>query len=120
MHGSADVFRRNENIRQAGPFRREKRIARRMNRQFPGYQIGLSRQDISVLPDARDLTSAFEVAQSFAQYDSCPSAHTKFPRDLDLVQRPVIFPGQKREKLFPNCGFVYDHFGETICSVLSI
>src|SRR5262249_38623853 len=101
-------------------FRGEKTVASWMNRQPPGYQVGLSWQNVSIFADARDLASAFEVAQRFAQCDSCLAAHTKFAGDFDFVQRPVIFPGQKREKLFPNSGSVCDHLGETICSVLSI
>jgi hypothetical protein len=91
-----------------------------MNGNLPSYQISLTWQDVSILANARDLASAFEVAQRFAQCDPGLAAHTKFPGDFVLVQWPVIFPGQKREKLFPNFGFVHNHFDETVCSVLSI
>ena len=102
MHRCADIFRRNENVRLTRLFRGEKPIADWMDRQFAGYEVSLSRQDVPVLPDSRDLASAFEVAQRSAQRDSCPAAHAKFFGDLDLVQRPVIFPGQQRENLFSN------------------
>src|SRR5947207_13811875 len=81
-----------------------------MNRYLTGYQVSLNRQDVPILADPRDLTSAFEVPQRSAQGDSRPAAYAKFPSDLDLVQRPVIFPGQERENLFSNLGFVYAHF----------
>jgi hypothetical protein len=120
MHRCADVFRRNENVRLAPVFRGEKRITSWMDGYLPGYQISLSRKDVSILPDARDLTSAFEVAQRFAQRDSRTAAHANFPSDLNLVQRPIIFPRQERENLFPDLRSICDHLSETIWSGLSI
>src|SRR5258705_8545634 len=66
MHGCSNVFRRNENVRSARDFWREKTITDLMNRQFASHQVSLGGQNISVLPDARALARALELAQAFA------------------------------------------------------
>src|SRR5206468_2059122 len=65
MHGCSDVFRRNENVRSTRRFWHEKTVADLMNRQFASHKVSLGGQDISVLPDARDLARALELAQAF-------------------------------------------------------
>ena len=61
VHGCSDVLRCDENIRPARCFRCEKSIASLMNRQFAGYKVRLSRQNIPVLADARDCARALEL-----------------------------------------------------------
>src|SRR6266487_4830922 len=43
MHGCSDVFRRNENVRVARRFWREKTVACLMNRHFASHQVSLGR-----------------------------------------------------------------------------
>ena len=57
VHGCADVFRRDENVRLPRFFRREKTIAGWMDRQFAGYEVSLGRQYVAVFPDPGDLSS---------------------------------------------------------------
>jgi hypothetical protein len=66
MHGCSDVFRRDENVRSARYFWREKTVACLMNRHFASYQVSLGGQNKSVLSDPRDLARALELAQAFA------------------------------------------------------
>src|SRR5262245_17342824 len=66
MHGCSNVLRRNENVRSARGFWRQKTVACLMNRHFAGNQVSLGWQNIPVLPDAGDLTRALELAQTFA------------------------------------------------------
>jgi hypothetical protein len=92
MHRCADVFRRNENVGLARLFQSEKTVARWMKRQLPGYQVGLSREDVSILPDARDRSRTLEFTQRFAHGISLRAGRAKFSSDIGSVQRPVIFP----------------------------
>ena len=85
MHCCADVFRRDENVRLARLFLREKAIANWMDRQFAGNKVSLDRQDISILPDPGDLACKLEVAQHSSQRDSCTAAYSNLSSDLDLV-----------------------------------
>jgi hypothetical protein len=97
----------------------EKSVADLMNRQFAGYEVGLSRKNISVLADARDLALALELTQCFPQCNSFTGSQAKFASDIGLVERPVIFSCQQRQNLFSNLTSVYSHLGETIGSTLT-
>src|SRR5947199_4218700 len=120
MHGCSNIFRCNENVRLPRHFGREKSVAGLMNRQFAGYQVSLSRQNISVLPDASDLARAFELAQALAQRDPPGARHAQLARDVELVERPIIFPRKQTQNLFSNVTSVQSHLSETIAPVLPI
>src|SRR5437773_4431026 len=120
MHGCSDVFRRDENVRLPRHFGREKSVAGLMNRQFAGYQVSLSRQNISVLSDASDLAGAFELAQALAQRNPPGGRHAHLARDFDLVERPIIFPRKQTQNLFSNVTSVQSHLSETIAPGFSI
>src|SRR5437867_4474764 len=119
MHGCPDVLCCDENIRPARCFWYEKSVADLMNRQFAGYEVGLSRKNISVLADARDLAPALELTQGFPQCNSFTGSQAKFASDIGPVQWSVIFSCQQRQNLFSNLTSVYSHLGEIIGSSLS-
>ena len=116
MHGCSDVFRRDENVRLPRHFRREKSVAGLVNRQLASYQVSLGRQNISVLPDASDLARAFELAQALAQRDPHGARHAQLARDVELVERPIIFPRKQTQNLFSNVTSVQSHLSETIAA----
>jgi hypothetical protein len=120
MHGCSGVFRRDENVRSARHFRREKTVAGLVNRQFASHQVSLGRQNISVLPDAGDLARTLELAQAFAQRNPSGAGQPKFARDINSVERPVIFPRQQAQNLFSNVTSVRSHLSETIPPGFSI
>jgi hypothetical protein len=119
MHRRSNIFRCDENIRLSGCFRHEKSVARLMNRQFAGYEVRLSRQNVSVPANTRDLAGALELTQGFPQWNSFTGSQAKFASDIGLVGRPVIFSRQERQNLFSNLTSVYSHLGETIASSLT-
>src|SRR6266852_2036994 len=114
VHGCAGVLRCDKNIGLAWSFRCQKSVAGLVDRQFTGHQIGLSRQDVAIFSDARDLAQAFELAQHFSQRDAFAAFQPEFARDLDLIEWPVIFSREERENLFSNFASVLRHTSESL------
>jgi acetylornithine deacetylase/succinyl-diaminopimelate desuccinylase-like protein len=65
MHRRPGIFCGNENVRLARLICDQETVARLMDRQFSGNQIGLGRQDVTILADPSDVARAFQLAQDF-------------------------------------------------------
>ena len=102
VHGCPRVFRRDENVGLARFFADQKPISCLMNVEGTGDQIGCGRQNVSIFPDPRDLTSVFEVAQRLVQTHAHAALPPERPRQFALVQRPIVGRPKKRENLFLN------------------
>ena len=63
----------------------------------PGHEIGFRWEDVAILPDARDLASAFQFAKRLVQThpDAALSAQS-FP-EFGFIERPVFRPGQNAQ-----------------------
>jgi hypothetical protein len=73
-----------------GVSRREKTVAGLMNRQFASHQVSLGRQNISVLPDARDLARALELAQALRNATFPAARQPELAGDVGLAERTVV------------------------------
>ena len=73
-----------------GIFPHEKTKAGLVNLDFPGDEIGLRRQDVAILADARDVAGALEIAQRLLERAAVVALHPERAGELDLVERPVF------------------------------
>src|SRR5262249_49507622 len=65
IHRRSGVLRGNEDVAADVSFSGDKAESRGMNLNPASYEVGLSRKDVAILANARDLTDALEFAQNF-------------------------------------------------------
>src|SRR6185437_9943984 len=97
-HGCSHVFRRNENV-GSRRFWREKTVASLMNGHPASDQVSLSGQNVSVLSDTRDFAGLFELSQQLAECYFLSPWQPQLAGNVDLIQRPVVFPRQQTQNL---------------------
>src|SRR5713101_3211144 len=71
-HRGPGIFCRNENVRLSRFFRDKKTVARLMDRQLSGDEVGLGRKDVTIFSNANDLAPVLQLAQSFPDADALP------------------------------------------------
>src|ERR1700719_3532770 len=62
VHRCARIFCGYEDIRLTRFFWDQKAVARLMDRQLPGDEIGFGRKNVTVFANANDLAAAFQIA----------------------------------------------------------
>ena len=71
-HRGPGIFCRNENVRLSRFFRDKKTVARLMDRQLSGDEVGLGRKDVTIFSNANDLAPVLQLAQSFSDAHALP------------------------------------------------
>ena len=86
---------------------REKSVAGLMHVQRAGDEIRFRRQDVTIFPDAGDLSFLFKIAQHAAQLISLCCAVTERVCDFDFVERPIFRVTNEPDNLCAQISFYF-------------
>ena len=91
IHGGAGVFRRDEDVALVVAFfPNEKGKARLVHVQLASDKISRCGKDVAILADARDLASAFEVAQRLLERAAAVALQPERTGELLFVERAIF------------------------------
>ena len=71
-----------------------------VNGQRAGNQVGLIRQDVTILANPRDIAGVLHFAQGAAEFDALVWSQPEFARYFDMIERAIVGLGEKAQNGF--------------------